>query len=76
MAQITIYLDDQVLELVNAAVRSAKVSKSQWIADAVRARVRKEWPAAVHKLAGSWPDFPSAAQIRGRRSADAPREKL
>ena len=76
MAQITIYLEDHVLELVNAAVRSAKVSKSQWIADAVRARVRKEWPATVRALAGGWPEFPSAAQIRRRRPADTSREKL
>jgi len=76
MAQITIYLDDEVLALVNAAVQSAKVSKSHWIAEAVRARVRKEWPSSVRELAGAWPDFPSAEQIRGRRPADVRRERL
>jgi hypothetical protein len=76
MAQITIYLDEQVLELVNVAVRSANVSKSQWIADAVRARARREWPATARALAGAWPDFPGAAQIRRPGPADVAREKL
>ncbi len=76
MAQITIYLDDKVLALVKAATRAARVSQSQWIAEAVRLRVRKEWPAAVRALAGAWPDFPTAEQIREREATDAPRERL
>jgi hypothetical protein len=76
MAQITIYLDDELHRLLNTAVRTAGVSKSQWIADAVRARMKREWPASVRDLAGAWPDFPSAEEIRKRNAADLPREKL
>lgn len=61
---------------VKAGARSAKVSQSQWVADAVRRRAGKEWPASVRALAGAWPDFPTAEQIRRRRPSDIPREKL
>ena len=76
MAQVTIYLDDEVLSIVNAAVKASGLSKSQWIADAVRARVRKEWPESVRALAGAWPDFPTAEEIRKRQARDVPRARL
>jgi hypothetical protein len=76
MAQITIYLDDEVTNLVDQAVRSAGVSKSRWIADAIRSRIRKEWPDSVRALAGAWPEFPTAQQIRKQSGRDTPREKF
>lgn len=76
MAQITIYLEDEVSALVKTAAKAARVSQSRWIADAIRSRVRSEWPASVQALAGAWPDFPSAEEIRKRQGADAPRELL
>ena len=76
MAQITIYLDDQVLALVKAATKTSGISQSQWIAEAVRRRVRTEWPGAVLALAGAWPDFPTAEEIRKNQGSDASRELL
>jgi hypothetical protein len=76
MPQITIYLEDKVSALVKTAAKAARVSQSRWIADAIRARARTEWPKSVAALAGAWPDFPSADQIRKRPGADVPREHL
>lgn len=76
MPQVTIYLDDKLLTIVNSAVKAAGVSKSQWIAAAIRARAAKEWPESVRSLPGSWPDFPTAEEIRKRRAKDVPRERL
>lgn len=76
MAQITIYLDNETTALVKAAVKAAGISQSQWVADAIRLRVRKEWPASVRALAGAWPDFPTAEEIRKRQATDVPRERL
>jgi len=76
MAQITIYLDDSTLALVKAAVKEAGTSQSQWVADAVRQRARAEWPASVVALAGAWPDFPTAEEIRKQKAADVPRVRL
>ena len=76
MPQITIYLDDETTALVKAAVKDSGMSQSQWIADAIKRRVRKEWPVSVRALAGAWPDFPTAEEIRKRQAVDAPRERL
>ena len=76
MPQITIYLDAETETLVRAAARSSGLSQSKWIAEALRARVHEAWPASVAALAGAWPDFPTAAQLRKRRASDAAREPL
>jgi Ribbon-helix-helix protein, copG family len=76
MGQITIYLDDETSALVKAGVKASGVSQSQWIAEAVRQRVRREWPASVRALAGAWLDFPTAEEIRKHQAADVHRERL
>jgi hypothetical protein len=76
MAQITIYLDDEVLGHVRAAAKATGVSQSQWILEAIRLRMRKQWPASIRALAGAWPDFPTAEEIRNRYAPDIPRERL
>jgi hypothetical protein len=76
MAQITIYLDDETTDLVNSAVKDSGISKSQWIAEAIHLRARREWPAAVALLAGAWSDFPSAEEIRKSSGVDAARASL
>ena len=76
MPQVTIYLDDETAALVKASVKHSQTSQSQWIADAIKRKARKQWPASVRALAGAWPDFPTAGQIRKRQAADAPRERL
>lgn len=76
MAQITIYLDDDTTAVLKAAVKQAGVSQSQWIAEAVRQRARKEWPASVRALAGAWRNFPTAEQIRNQHGWDMLRERF
>ncbi len=66
MGQVTIFLDDDTEKLMQAAAQSAGVSKSKWIAD---------WPAHVRDLAGAWPDFPLAEEIRDGKVKDSKREK-
>ncbi len=76
MAQTTIYLDPETDALVNTAVRRSGLSKSKWIAAAIRARAKSEWPAAVAALAGAWPDFPDLHHIRKSAAKDRKREPL
>jgi hypothetical protein len=76
MAQITIYIDEKTLAHLKSATKAAGQSQSQWIAEAVRLRMKKEWPAAIRALAGAWPDFPSVEEIRGLQGTDTPRESL
>jgi hypothetical protein len=35
-----------------------------------------QWPASVRALAGGWPDFPTAEEIRKRHADNARRERL
>ena len=63
MAHLTIQLDDELAERIHAATEAAGTIPSQWIADAVRQRIQADWPF-VRDVAGEWPDFPSAEEIR------------
>ncbi|MBV9678381.1 MAG: ribbon-helix-helix protein, CopG family, partial [Acidobacteriaceae bacterium] len=47
MPQVTIYLKDEILAIVRAAAKSTGISQSKWIAEAVRLRAKREWPASV-----------------------------
>lgn len=76
MPQVTIYLEDEVLALVKAATKSTDISQSEWIAEAVRLRAKREWPALVLALAGAWPDFPTAEEIKESQGTDVSREQL
>ena len=76
MAQVTLYLDDETAERMKQAARAAGVSRSRWLARLVQERTSQEWPAAVRELAGAWPDFPLAEDIRKEQPGDLPREEL
>lgn len=76
MGQVTIYLEDEIEKKMNAAVRSAQVSKSKWIAQLIKEKVINDWPQSVVDMAGSWDDFPAIDDIREIQGADSPRETL
>ena len=76
MPQITIYLDEETEGLMKAAVEGSGISQSKWIAEAVRERVRSEWPRSIAALAGAWSDFPTAEQLRKKHGTDGAREPL
>lgn len=38
MGQVTIYIDDETEKLMEAAAKSAGMSKSKWVAEVIRAR--------------------------------------
>jgi hypothetical protein len=66
MARITLYLDRETEEQLDAAARAAGTSRSRWLADLIRKRAVSAWPAEVASLAGSWAaeDFPTLEEIR------------
>ena len=76
MAQVTIYLDRETERRVRRAAKSAGLPLSRWIALAVREKTACEWPQSVLDLAGKWPDFPTAEELRASQPADSQREKL
>jgi hypothetical protein len=76
MAQLTVYLDDQTEKRVKKAARLAKVSVSRWVTTVLRDKTETTWPQAVLDLAGAWPDFPTAGQLRRSQPRDIPREDI
>ncbi|MDX8410623.1 MAG: hypothetical protein R8K46_01955 [Mariprofundaceae bacterium] len=74
MGQVTIYLDDKTEAEMNAAVKAAGVSKSKWVARVIHEKAGEEWPEAIARLAGAWPDLPTAEEIRQSSGDDAQRE--
>lgn len=76
VGQITIYLDDKTEAEIRAAAEAAGMSKSKWIARLIREKAGDEWPEAVSRLAGAWPDLPTAEEIRHSVGDDGKREPL
>ena len=76
MSQVTIYLDDEIEKRMTASAKAMKLSKSKWIADAIREKLMDEWPANVRELAGSWKGFPTLEELREMERRDFTREAL
>ena len=76
MAQVTLYLDDETKERMRRAAKAAGMSQSRWLAELVRRGTANEWPAEVRELAGAWPDFPEAEELRRASGRDVRRERF
>jgi hypothetical protein len=76
MAQVTLYLDEETKRRMRAAARAAGLSQSRWLAELVRRGTMGEWPAEVRELAGAWPAFPDADDLRRGSGRDVEREAL
>jgi hypothetical protein len=76
MGRVTIHLDDEIERRTWASAKAMKLSRSKWIAEAIREELMDAWPANVRELAGSWEDFPTLEQIRETGQRDIIREAL
>ncbi|MGA2040482.1 MAG: CopG family transcriptional regulator [Bryobacteraceae bacterium] len=76
MAQITIYLPDDVEKLARKAAKAKRSSVSRWIAEQLVSRLEDAWPEGVLNAAGAIPDFPSLKEIRRGYGRDSVRESL
>jgi Family of unknown function (DUF6364) len=76
MAQLTLYLDEDTEIKAKKAAKSAGLSMSRWIANLIRERTADQWPDSVREMMGSWPDVPTADDLRENLPPDVPREPL
>jgi len=76
MGQITIYLDDDLIDQVQKHALTQNISKSQWVARLIKERTRTQWPENIKAMAGSWQDFPEADTLRVNSGTDIERETL
>jgi len=76
MAQITIYLPDDVENKARKAARAKRTSVSRWIAEQIVDTLEETWPKGVLDAAGAIPDFPDIAEIRSGYGKDSAREPI
>jgi hypothetical protein len=76
MGQVTIYLDSETEKKMKSIVQKAGISKSKWISDLIKQKIRTTWPQSIVKLAGAWTDLPTAEDIRKNMAEDATRESI
>jgi AbrB family looped-hinge helix DNA binding protein len=74
MTQMTIELDDQIAQDLEARARKEGLNAQEWIERLVRQHVHPQWPESVRALAGAWPDFPTAEELYQGEGRDIPRE--
>lgn len=74
MAQMTIYLDNELESKVKQNVAAMGISLSQFVSGLIRKELHEEWSPAIHQLAGSWDDFPDAKSLRDSKVHDCARE--
>ena len=76
MAQLTIYLPDDIENKARRAAKAKRMSVSRWVADQVAESIQGDWPKGVLDAAGAFRDFPSLEEIRKGYGADVSRERL
>ena len=76
MSQITLYLEEETAQQLKAAAGAAGQSVSRWVAALIKEKIATEWPDSVVRMAGVWPDFPTAEELRSSQPNDSRRETL
>lgn len=76
MAQITIYLPDDLEKRARKAAKAHHQPVSRWIADQLVQTLENRWPKGVLEAAGALPDFPDLKTIRKGYGRDIKREPM
>ena len=66
MAQMAIYIDNQLAERLEKAVKASGKSKSKWVAEAIKRSLQDKWPEGFFELAGKWEDDVGPDEILDR----------
>ncbi len=76
MAQVTIYIANDLESQVKAMASSLNISMSKFISTLIEQKVQNEWSHDIEKLAGTWDDFPTLQDIRANQGQDTLREEF
>ncbi len=74
MAQITIYINNDLESKVKEIANSQEISISKYISTLIERNINNNWNPKIKNLAGSWSDFPTIEEIRNNDTLDAQRE--
>ena len=75
MAQITIYIDNNLEEKIKEIAKNTGQSISKYIANAIEQKLNTSWNDDIKSLSGSWSDFSSLEEIRNT-TTDIKREEF
>jgi len=76
MAQITIYINNELESKIKDIANSLDTSISKYISMLIEKNINSNWNPKVKELPGSWSDFPSLEELREGTAPDAKREEL
>jgi hypothetical protein len=76
MAQLTIYLDDTSIKMIEDAAAREKSSVSGWVKKRLLHSLDDQWPAGYFDVFGSLGESDLKRPPQPDFSADAPRESL
>lgn len=74
MTHLSIELDEQTGTDLLARAQAEGLNPQEWVARLVRRHLHPQWPDNIRALAGTWPDFPSAEELRESGGQDVARE--
>lgn len=63
MAQLALYIDDELAKRLDRAAKVAKLSRSRFVAEALRRQLDDRLPDAFFEVLGSWEDDRGPAGI-------------
>lgn len=66
MPQLAIYIDEELAERLDKAVKASGKSKSKWVCDSIKSALQDQWPEGFFELAGSWEDDAGPDEILRR----------
>ena len=76
MAQVTIYMDNNLERKVKEVANSLNLSISKFISSLLEKNIQNEWNENIKNLSGSWSDFPTLDEIRESKVDDVKREEF
>jgi len=76
MAQVTIYIPNELESRIKEKASSLDISISKFISTLLEQKVQNEWSHSSRKLAGAWDDFPTLQEIRANQAEDTVREEF
>jgi len=74
MAQITIYIPNDLEKKIKEQANSLNISISKFISTLLEQKVQNEWSNSSRKLAGAGDDFPILQEIRTNQGEDTIKE--
>ena len=76
MAQVTIYISNDLESKVKEIASSQETSISKYISTVIERSISNNWNPKIKNLPGSWSDFPTIEEIRSNNTQDLKREEF